>query len=196
MGSDKHPATTSELLESLRRLREDNPKAVKPTVHLYPTSIYAPELQDDQASSSSSAPRKITSWKMTEHMYFQSNNNFPTLARGLFTEEVDGEERIVARGYDKFFNTDEVAWSYVSPHMSRISLTIPVGWDETSYRRSLSPHVEIKRLLDPHFGSFPKTPGCRLEAFAGYYYRDSARTKGRGGWCSGRWCSGTCGQGG
>jgi len=57
---------------------------------------------------------------MTEHMYFQSNNNFPTLARGLFTEEVDGEERIVARGYDKFFNTDEVAWSYVSLHVCNL----------------------------------------------------------------------------
>jgi tRNA ligase len=135
MGSDKHPTSTSELLESLRKLRDDNPKAVKPTVHLYPTSIYAPEIDDDQASSSSSSPRRITSWKMTEHMYFQSNNNFPTLARGLFTEEVNGEERIVARGYDKFFNTDEVAWSYVSTHMSRISdiLTVIVGWNETSY---------------------------------------------------------------
>jgi tRNA ligase len=51
---------------------------------------------------------------MTEHMYFKANNKFPTLARGLFTEEVDGQERIVARGYDKFFNTDETAWTNVS----------------------------------------------------------------------------------
>ena len=114
---DKHPATIAELLDALRTLRENNSKAVRPTVHLYPQSIYAPE-EGDHASSSSSTPRRITSWKMTEHMYFQSNNNFPTLARGLFTEEVDGEERIVARGYDKFFNTDEVAWSYVSNMMS------------------------------------------------------------------------------
>lgn len=117
MVADKHPATTAELLDALRTLRENNSKAVRPTVHLYPQSIYAPEEQD-HASSSSSTPRRITSWKMTEHMYFQSNNNFPTLARGLFTEEVDGEERIVARGYDKFFNTDEVAWSYVSKLVS------------------------------------------------------------------------------
>jgi tRNA ligase len=110
MVADKHPATTAELLDALRTLRENNSKAVRPTVHLYPQFIYAPD-EADHASSSSSTPRK-----MTEHMYFQSNNNFPTLARGLFTEEVDGEERIVARGYDKFFNTDEVAWSYVS-HM-------------------------------------------------------------------------------
>jgi tRNA ligase len=145
---DKHPKTVSELLDSLRKLREANPKAVRPTVHLYPTSIYAPE-EDGQASSSSAPadPRRITSWKMTEHMYFQSNNNFPTLARGLFTEEVDGEERIVARGYDKFFNTDEVAWSYVStmPTCSSFyeTLTHPVGWDETSYSGPIPPHFEI-----------------------------------------------------
>lgn len=65
---------------------------------------------------------------MTEHMYFNANNPFPTLARGLFTEEVEdgddippgvsgsgqGRDRIVARGYDKFFNIDEVEWTSVS----------------------------------------------------------------------------------
>lgn len=51
---------------------------------------------------------------MTEHMYFNADNRFPTLARGLFTEELEGQERIVARGYDKFFNTDETAWTSVS----------------------------------------------------------------------------------
>ncbi|EIW73483.1 hypothetical protein TREMEDRAFT_20952, partial [Tremella mesenterica DSM 1558] len=67
----------------------------------------------------------ITSWKMTEHMYFNINNPFPTMARGLFTEELEegeegspaireedkGRERIVGRGYDKFFNIDEVPWT-------------------------------------------------------------------------------------
>lgn len=110
---DKHPESVEVLLSSLRQLRESNPKAVKPTTHLYPPSIYAPDAND--AESSTCPTRRITSWKMTEHMYFQANNKFPTLARGLFTEEVDGKERIVARGYDKFFNTDEVAWTYVSP---------------------------------------------------------------------------------
>lgn len=73
---------------------------------------------------------------MTEHMYFNADNPFPILARGLFTEELEagaleppappaqqeayGEpstsrrhERIVARGYDKFFNIDEVNWTSV-----------------------------------------------------------------------------------
>ena len=65
---------------------------------------------------------------MTEHMYYNANNPFPTLARGLFTEEIEeghelspgikGKEvprdRIVARGYDKFFNINEVEWATVS----------------------------------------------------------------------------------
>lgn len=65
---------------------------------------------------------------MTEHLYFNTNNPFPTMARGLFTEAVEegdplppgleaeyrgskAEERIVARGYDKFFSIDEVPWT-------------------------------------------------------------------------------------
>jgi tRNA ligase len=65
---------------------------------------------------------------MTEHMYFNASNPFPTLARGLFTEELEEgsllppsvkriqgmQDRIVARGYDKFFNIDEVEWTNVS----------------------------------------------------------------------------------
>lgn len=71
---------------------------------------------------------------MTEHMYFKKSLVFPTLARGLFTEEVlEGDpvppletcshqsesnpdapnERIVLRGYDKFFNIGEVSWTEV-----------------------------------------------------------------------------------
>ncbi|ORX37301.1 RNA ligase-domain-containing protein [Kockovaella imperatae] len=137
--ADKHPASTSALLDSLHRLRETQPKAVRSTVHVYPAAVYAAE--DDEASkvshlSGSAAgndlrDRKITSWKMTEHMYRLHDNPFPTLARGLFTEEVakgeilpeealknEGDwsngrtrERIVARGYDKFFNIDEVDWT-------------------------------------------------------------------------------------
>lgn len=66
---------------------------------------------------------------MTEYMYHNVHNQFPTFARGLFTEKVKAydevppfiakegnsrvDERIVARGYDKFFNIDEVAWTNV-----------------------------------------------------------------------------------
>lgn len=117
--ADKHPASVPELLESLRTLRENEPKAVRSTVHLYPASLYANE-NDEAEGSQSAATRRITSWKMTEHMYFNADNKFPTLARGLFSEELDGQERIVARGYDKFFNTNETAWTGVCS-------VVPVG---------------------------------------------------------------------
>lgn len=138
---DNYASTTSGLLTALRELRASNPKAVRPTVHLYPPSVYA---RDDPNEGETSAAaqrragaelreRRITSWKMTEHLYRRTDNQFPTMARGLFVEDVtesDGDasqdtraawgaegpvkERIVARGYDKFFNVGEVAWTEVS----------------------------------------------------------------------------------
>ncbi|EJD39061.1 hypothetical protein AURDEDRAFT_71532 [Auricularia subglabra TFB-10046 SS5] len=65
---------------------------------------------------------RIRSWKMNEHRYYQVPSPFPTLARGVFTQwlpgrdgQPEGEEgghwRIVARGYDKFFNIGETAWT-------------------------------------------------------------------------------------
>ena len=142
--TDKHPASVSGLLESLRTLKEEDPKAVRSTVHLYPASLYAGSNADSDAGSSSTSleTRKITSWKMTEHMYFNANNKFPTLARGLFTEELlDGEERIVARGYDKFFNTDETAWTNVCDMIyERFELTLSVGRHETSHPSAIPPY--------------------------------------------------------
>jgi tRNA ligase len=134
----KFPPTVPKLLDALRALKEANPKATRSSVHIYPASIYAP----GRSISDAPAPDlRITSWKMTEHMYFRKDNGFPTLARGLFTQRVDSpeqvppaavanaseedgkvEERIVARGYDKFFNTDEMAWTSVSGK-TRIKLT-------------------------------------------------------------------------
>ena len=68
----------------------------------------------------------IRSWKLNEYKYYDVPSPFPTLARGLFTswvpnnegqksEEGDGNgrHRIVARGYDKFFNIGEVPWCKV-----------------------------------------------------------------------------------
>jgi tRNA ligase len=53
---------------------------------------------------------------MNEFKYYDIPSPFPTLARGLFTTEMDGEPkyRIVVRGYDKFFNIGEVPWTNVS----------------------------------------------------------------------------------
>ena len=66
---------------------------------------------------------EVQSWKMREWDYFKVPPPFPTLARGLFTTKYvlsnkSGKEeeryRIVARGYDKFFNIGEVPWTLVS----------------------------------------------------------------------------------
>ncbi|KAJ7151347.1 RNA ligase-domain-containing protein [Mycena crocata] len=67
-------------------------------------------------SSSYQAPAdpsiSVRSWKMDEFKYYKVPSPFPTLARGIFTvENKDGEHRIVARGYDKFFNIGEVGWT-------------------------------------------------------------------------------------
>jgi tRNA ligase len=56
---------------------------------------------------------KIDSWKLEEQAY--KSQSAPTLVRGLFTEALNkgGRStcRIVARGYDKFFNIGEVPWT-------------------------------------------------------------------------------------
>lgn len=49
----------------------------------------------------------VDSWKMTEQEYKKAN--LPTYARGLFTcKNSVGDQEIVIRGYDKFFNYEEV----------------------------------------------------------------------------------------
>ncbi|KAH9477342.1 Autophagy-related protein 18 [Psilocybe cubensis] len=63
----------------------------------------------------------VRSWKMNEFKYYDIPSPFPTLARGLFTRELDEEvvegekkkkkHQIVIRGYDKFFNIGEVPWT-------------------------------------------------------------------------------------
>lgn len=62
---------------------------------------------------------------MNEYKYYNVPSPFPTLARGLFTTwvsentqstegDANGKFRIVARGYDKFFNIGEVPWTTVN----------------------------------------------------------------------------------
>lgn len=63
---------------------------------------------------------------MADYAYKRDPCPFPTRARGLFTEKIGEEDyRIVARGYDKFFNVNEVSWTQVSsqsfPHIERAS---------------------------------------------------------------------------
>ncbi|ORY74143.1 RNA ligase-domain-containing protein [Protomyces lactucae-debilis] len=51
----------------------------------------------------------LQSWKMDEFSYGKPDKPLPTDARGLFTMKEGDRYQIIARGYDKFFNTDEVA---------------------------------------------------------------------------------------
>lgn len=53
-------------------------------------------------------PDKIDSWKFKEWDYGKPNISLPSQARGLFMTQDAENPRIVARGYDKFFNIDEV----------------------------------------------------------------------------------------
>nr|ODN93894.1 hypothetical protein L203_00062 [Cryptococcus depauperatus CBS 7841] len=121
--ASKHPESLPQLLSALRNLQVTEPKAIRANVHIYPSSIYARESPDRYRD------RRITSWKLNEYMYFKKSDVFPTLARGLFTEKLEEKdaippiiegrreedrkpkERIVLRGYDKFFNTGEVGWT-------------------------------------------------------------------------------------
>lgn len=51
--------------------------------------------------------RQISSWKLNEWDY--KRDDLPTYARGLFTYKLsDGRDQIAVRGYDKFFNINEV----------------------------------------------------------------------------------------
>lgn len=109
----------SQLIASLHALSKKSPKLVK-------SSTY-PAPADPQTI--------VRSWKMNEFKYYDIPSPFPTLARGIFTVELSpgvksegaavekdeaagtstAEERyrIVARGYDKFFNIGEVPWCTV-----------------------------------------------------------------------------------
>ncbi|KAJ2169802.1 trna ligase [Coemansia sp. RSA 562] len=62
------------------------------------------------------AGREVTSWKSTDYLYKKEPCPLPSQARGLFTCTEDGEVRIAARGYNKFFNINEVPktnWSWI-----------------------------------------------------------------------------------
>ncbi|KAJ7627799.1 RNA ligase-domain-containing protein [Mycena polygramma] len=92
----------SALIARLHEISAAKPKLIK-------SSVY---------SAPGDAEIKVRSWKMDEFKYYDVPSPFPTLARGIFTvelpkaNEADAQEyRIVARGYDKFFNIGEVPWT-------------------------------------------------------------------------------------
>ncbi|PWN39423.1 hypothetical protein IE81DRAFT_369099 [Ceraceosorus guamensis] len=122
-------ATATQLVEALQKHAS---KTAKPLVH---GSAYSIPLQHNRphpdSNTKASTPRTseciLTSWKVSEFAYrkvevvsLEEDADIPTLARGLFTAAADMEsegkgetkrERIVARGYDKFFNVDEMRWT-------------------------------------------------------------------------------------
>ncbi|KAJ1932084.1 trna ligase, partial [Linderina pennispora] len=58
---------------------------------------------------------ELASWKCTEFLYKKDPCPLPTQARGLFTTGSDNK-KIVARGYNKFFNVGEVKqtkWGWI-----------------------------------------------------------------------------------
>ncbi|KAI9511017.1 RNA ligase-domain-containing protein [Russula earlei] len=91
----------SQLIADLHSLHKNSPKSVKPVQYAVPA---VPEIT-------------VESWRMNEFRYYDVPSPFPTLARGLFSVEEKGraegqaQYRIVARGYDKFFNVGEVLWT-------------------------------------------------------------------------------------
>ncbi|EPQ53735.1 hypothetical protein GLOTRDRAFT_78807 [Gloeophyllum trabeum ATCC 11539] len=98
--SSQYSKDDSDLIEELMRLSKKSPKLVKSTVYQAPAR---PDIS-------------VRSWKMNEYKYNNIPCPFPTLARGLFTEDIEDQgdgivHRIVARGYDKFFNIGEVPWT-------------------------------------------------------------------------------------
>ncbi|KAI7862740.1 RNA ligase-domain-containing protein [Spinellus fusiger] len=74
---------------------------------LFQTAIDAPkELRYRQFESC-----KWTAWSVRDYIYKKKSHSLPTMARGLFTAETHSTHRIVARGYDKFYNVKETRWT-------------------------------------------------------------------------------------
>lgn len=111
----------SKLIADLHALSKRNPKLVKSTDHVAPADSNI----------------IIQSWKMNEFKYYDIPSPFPTLARGLFTTKLeDSRDRIVVRGYDKFFNIGEVPWTSVCPlyNSDRGTLLIDQQWSSLEAR--------------------------------------------------------------
>ncbi|KAI0634683.1 RNA ligase-domain-containing protein [Trametes polyzona] len=90
----------SALVDELLRISKQSPKLIRSSEYKAPAD---PSII-------------IRSWKMNEFKYYDIPSPFPTLARGLFTQDIKDasgrvKHRIVARGYDKFFNIGEVPWT-------------------------------------------------------------------------------------
>ena len=104
-GSDKYRAKSAPKAHTKKKVSKRDRNLLRSTVK---------RVVDATAGTT----HDIRSWRMDDWAYKRDPCPFPTRARGLFTETVDGQHRIVARGYDKFFNVGEVSWTKVRlpPH--------------------------------------------------------------------------------
>ncbi|KAJ1812225.1 trna ligase, partial [Coemansia sp. RSA 2598] len=134
----------------------------------------------------------IMSWKCTEYLYKKDPCPLPTQARGLFSssqQEGDGDQAIVARGYDKFFNIGEVPktkWEWIDkntqgPYELTVKengcLILAAGVNSgkdllvTSKHSINTPHAEVgSSWVDKHVSRVGKT----REEFAAFLYENNS----------------------
>lgn len=118
---DKAETTASSMDKlSLEQKQKRAPRAIR---SLLRTSEHKIELQTSKGTET----RTLTSWKMADYAYKREPCPYPTRARGLFTERFENDKgqeeyRIIARGYDKFFNVNEVSWTHVSSRFDSTEL--------------------------------------------------------------------------
>jgi tRNA ligase len=123
MAAPKYSLVDSQLIADLHKLSKAKPRLVRSSIYAAPAD---PSIT-------------VRSWKMNEFKYYDVPSPFPTLARGIFSVELPPDEpqankgneapvkyRIVARGYDKFFNIGEVPWTTVRLIRSYILLKLKV----------------------------------------------------------------------
>ncbi|KAJ2560159.1 trna ligase [Coemansia sp. RSA 1822] len=135
------------------------------------------------------AGREVTSWKSTDYLYKKEPCPLPSQARGLFTCTEDGEVRIAARGYNKFFNINEVPktnWSWIDdnthgPYEMTVKedgcLILASGLDGgntllvTSKHAIVVPHAQMGRQwMEQHLSKSGKT----VVEFATFLYERNA----------------------
>jgi hypothetical protein len=168
-----HPAVAedSALIQELISLSSTKSKLVRSTKYAAPA--------DPNVS--------ITSWKMAEHKYYVVPSPFPTLARGVFSvRQPDGEQRIVARGYDKFFNIGEVGWTTVRLRLPSVLFPVTDAWMEVAstggaHDSAVHPLAEKQWVYHFYCGADPGEAAHHLQARCGAVEgRDEAQPRGRG----------------
>ncbi|CBQ70262.1 related to TRL1-tRNA ligase [Sporisorium reilianum SRZ2] len=97
---------STALVHALDEARKRPKPLIRSTGHIVPSN-----------DGKNSDNHHLLSWKVAEFAYRKSTSvgsELPTLARGLFTERIASsseKHRIAVRGYDKFFNLGEMAWT-------------------------------------------------------------------------------------